>query len=90
MQLIDKAHKIVGHFRDQHTGEYIHQWYWWPKLVKDCREFCRSCKMCAHTKVPTTKPRGEIHSLLILTKLWDSIGMDFIGPFPELKGHNYL
>ncbi|KXN89040.1 hypothetical protein AN958_06391, partial [Leucoagaricus sp. SymC.cos] len=52
--------------------------------------FCRSCKMCTHTKAPTIKPRGEIHPLPIPTKLWDSIGMDFIGPFLELKGHNYL
>jgi hypothetical protein len=28
--------------------------------------------------------------LPILTKPWDSIGMDFIGPFPESKGFNYL
>ncbi|KXN87623.1 hypothetical protein AN958_08359, partial [Leucoagaricus sp. SymC.cos] len=52
--------------------------------------FCRACKMCAHIKAPTTKPRGEIHPLPIPIKLWDSIGMDFIGPFPESKRHNYL
>ncbi|KXN91913.1 hypothetical protein AN958_11359 [Leucoagaricus sp. SymC.cos] len=46
--------------------------------------------MCAHTKTLAIKPRGEIHSLLIPTKLWDSIGMDFIGPFSESKRHNYL
>ncbi|KXN92173.1 hypothetical protein AN958_09083 [Leucoagaricus sp. SymC.cos] len=46
--------------------------------------------MCTHTKVPTTKPRGKIHPLLIPTKPWDSIGMDFIGPFPKSKGHDYL
>ncbi|KXN88522.1 hypothetical protein AN958_07230 [Leucoagaricus sp. SymC.cos] len=46
--------------------------------------------MCAYIKVPTTKPRGEIHPLPIPTKLWDSIGIDFISLFPELKGHDYL
>ncbi|KXN92934.1 Pro-Pol polyprotein [Leucoagaricus sp. SymC.cos] len=88
--MINKAHEIVGHFRDQCTGEYLHQWYWWPKLVKDCREFCRFCEICAHVKAPTTKPRGEIYPLPIPTKPWDSIGMDFIGPFPKSKGHDYL
>ncbi|KXN88382.1 hypothetical protein AN958_07391, partial [Leucoagaricus sp. SymC.cos] len=52
--------------------------------------FCRSYKMCICTKAPTTKPRGKIHPLSIPTKLWDSIGMDFIGPFPKSKGHDYL
>jgi hypothetical protein len=28
--------------------------------------------------------------LPIPTKPWDFIGMDFIGPFPEAKGFNYL
>jgi hypothetical protein len=33
---------------------------------------------------------GKLHPLPIPTKPWDSIGMDFIGPFPESKGFNYL
>ncbi|KXN91391.1 hypothetical protein AN958_00914, partial [Leucoagaricus sp. SymC.cos] len=37
-----------------------------------------------------TKPRGKIYPLPISTKLWDSIGIDFIGPFSKSKGHNYL
>ncbi|KXN92726.1 hypothetical protein AN958_10078, partial [Leucoagaricus sp. SymC.cos] len=52
--------------------------------------FCRSCEMCAQMKALTTKLRGEIHLLPIPTKLWNSIGMDFISPFSELKGHDYL
>ncbi|KXN81670.1 hypothetical protein AN958_03945 [Leucoagaricus sp. SymC.cos] len=46
--------------------------------------------MCICTKASTIKPRGKIHPLLIPTKLWYSIEMDFIGLFSELKGHNYL
>ncbi|KXN93130.1 hypothetical protein AN958_00054, partial [Leucoagaricus sp. SymC.cos] len=52
--------------------------------------FCKLCNICACIKALTTKPRGKIHSLPILTKLWDSIKMDFISLFPELKGHDYL
>jgi hypothetical protein len=33
---------------------------------------------------------GKLHPLPIPIKPWDSIGMDFIGPFPESKGYNYL
>jgi hypothetical protein len=31
------------------------------------------------------KPMGKLYSLPIPTKPWDSIGMDFIGPFLNLK-----
>jgi hypothetical protein len=33
---------------------------------------------------------GKLHPLPIPIKPWDSIGMDFIGPFPKSKGFNYL
>jgi hypothetical protein len=41
-------------------------------------------------KGPTKKVIGKLHPLPIPTKPWDSIGMDFIGPFPESRGFNYL
>src|SRR5215475_1245429 len=33
---------------------------------------------------------GKVHELPIPNKPWDSIGMDFIGPFPEVNRCNYL
>jgi hypothetical protein len=36
------------------------------------------------------KVMGKLHPLPIPTKPWDSIRMDFIGPFPESRGFNYL
>jgi hypothetical protein len=59
-------------------------------MGKDLREFCESCEACTQAKGSTKKPMGKLHPLPIPTKPWDSIGMDFIGPFPESKGFNYL
>jgi len=36
------------------------------------------------------KPMGKLHPLPIATRPWDSIGMDFIGPFQQVDGYNYL
>lgn len=33
---------------------------------------------------------GLLHGLPIPDKPWSSIGMDFVGPFPEVDGYNYL
>jgi hypothetical protein len=35
-------------------------------------------------------PRGKLHSLPTPMRPWESIGMDFIRPFPESKGFDYL
>jgi hypothetical protein len=89
-QLIDQAHTALSHFGTQHTTKYLRRWYWWPRMGKDLHEFCESCEACARAKGSTKKPMGKLHPLPIPTKPWDSIGMDFIGPFPESKGFNYL
>jgi hypothetical protein len=89
-EVLTQAHQIVGHFGNQRTAEYVRRWYWWPHIAKDVREFCRTCESCQRSKTSTRPPAGKLHTLPIPTKPWDSIGMDFIGPFPESKGFNYL
>jgi hypothetical protein len=48
------------------------------------------CESCQRAKGLNTKPFGKLHLLTIPLKPWDSIGMDFIGPFLESKDCNYL
>ncbi|KXN93103.1 hypothetical protein AN958_00027, partial [Leucoagaricus sp. SymC.cos] len=52
--------------------------------------YCKTCKTCTHTKISTAKLSEQLHSLPILTQLWDGIEIDFVGPFPESKDYNYL
>ncbi|KXN93051.1 hypothetical protein AN958_10343, partial [Leucoagaricus sp. SymC.cos] len=52
--------------------------------------YCKIYKTCAHTKTSITKLSGQLHSLPILTQLWDRIGMDFVSPFSKSKGYNYF
>ena len=71
-------------------SKYIQRWYWWPRMVADSQVFCQSCEFCQWSKTATQKPMGLLHLLPVPIKPWDSIGTDFIGPFPESKGFNYL
>jgi hypothetical protein len=59
-------------------------------VAKDVEEFCKSCGACQMTKPSTQQPQGLLHSLPIPNRPWGSIGMDFLGPFPESHGSNYL
>lgn len=92
--IIERAHAILGHFGHQRTVEYIRHHYWWPRMVTEVRKFCSSCEDCARAKGSNQRPAGKLHSLPIPTKPWESIGMDFIGPFPEVERrgtkYNYL
>ena len=59
-------------------------------MLKDVCIFCKTCGICQTSKPTNQKLTGKLHPLPIPTKPWDSIGMDFIRPFPESKRYNYL
>jgi transposase InsO family protein len=88
--ILEQAHEVVGHFGPQRTSDYIRRWYWWPKIYVETKKFCDSCQTCATSKTSNQLPPGLLHSLPVPTRPWESIGMDFIGPFPEVDGKNYL
>lgn len=88
--VIDNAHTTIGHFGHRKTGEYIRRWYWWPTLGNDVLKFCLSCGTCQTTKPSNQAPAGLLHSMPIPTYPWQSISMDFLGPFPPCQGFDYL
>ena len=88
--VIDQAHTMLGHFGPQKTSEYVRRWFWWPRLGKDVDKFCVTCGTCQTAKPRNHLQPGWLHSLPIPTKPWISISMDFVGPFPQVKGYDYL
>jgi len=89
-RIIEQAHTIVGHFGPLKTSEYIRHWYWWPRLQYEVEKYGESCERCVRSKGEYRSPRGKLHSLPTPLRPWESIGMDFIGPFPESEGFDYL
>lgn len=49
-----------------------------------------SCGVCQTTKPSTQVPAGLLHSLPVPKYPWQSIAMDFLGPFPPSQGYDYL
>lgn len=88
--IIEQAHEVVGHFGPHKTSEYIRRSFWWPGINALTEKFCASCAICARAKPSNQKPAGLLHSLPVPDQPWESIGMDFIGPFPEAENKNYL
>jgi len=56
----------------------------------DTEKYCKSCEICAQAKGEYQKPAGKSHPLPIATRPWESIEINFIGPFLEVNGYNYL
>jgi hypothetical protein len=88
--VIVQAHEILGHFGPQKTAEYVRRHYWWPRIGQDVEQFCKTCPVCQTTKGSNQKIPGLLHSLPIPTRPWGSIAMNFVGPFPESAGFDYL
>lgn len=88
--MIDQAHRVISHKAAWKTRDYISRWFWWPTLAKDIETFCKSCGTCQTTKTSTARPKGLLHTLPVLEAPWQSIAMDFMGPFLECMGYDYL
>ena len=68
------------------TENYAHQYFWtfwWPTLGTDIKLFCKSCSTCQATKTSNQRPQSLLHSL-------PTIGMDFMGPFPQVSNFDYI
>ena len=88
--IIHQAHESVGHLGARRTGDYVRRWYWWPSIGHEIDKFCRSCGRCQTTKVSNQRPARLLHSMPAPDRPWHSIAMDFVGPFPECEGKDYL
>ena len=88
--IINHAHTTIGHFGQLCTSRYICCYYWWLTMATNIKLFCSLCPSCQVTKDSTKRPAGLLHTLPIPDWLWQSVGMDFMGPLPKLNGHDYL
>ena len=88
--IIDHAHTIIGHFSQSKTAQYIRRYFQWMSMAQDVEAFCTSCAACAAAKDTNSKLKGLLHGLPIPDRPWQSIGMDVMGPLPQLNNFNYL
>ena len=88
--LLDACHRTLGHLGSHKTLEYVRRWFWWPLIAKDVEDFCKSCGPCQASKPSRERPLGWVHTMPIPGRPWESVGMDFSGPYPEIKGFNYI
>ena len=88
--IINHAHNIIGHFGQFKTAQYIRRYFWWPSMSHGIELYCKTCGIYMTTKDVNSKPTGLLHSLPIPDRLWQSIGIDFMGPLQKSNNFDYL
>lgn len=78
-----------GHRDAKATLKRLQRQYIWPSIESDIQNYCDTCPDCDRTKRPWPQ-RGDLHPLDV-TKLFEYVQMDLIGPLPTtLSGNAYI
>jgi hypothetical protein len=92
LQLIREAHtsKVARHFGVGKKISNLHRYVYWPRMQDYVAWYIRGCILCCTNK-PGNRKKGIYHPLLVPTRPWESIFMDFVGGLPTMRnGHDYL
>lgn len=73
------------------TVHRILEKYYWPRMIRDVREYVKTCEQCQLSKHPNYSTRVPMGNQKVVEGPWDSISIDFLGPFPRSrKGNTYI
>ncbi|KAJ2917183.1 hypothetical protein MD484_g3247, partial [Candolleomyces efflorescens] len=81
--VISEAHLVLAHLGARKTITYLRDHVYWKDLVSDVKVFCDTCPTCKQNKPDNQRPYGLLNPLPVPLYPWDSIGVDFVGPFPD-------
>lgn len=73
---------ISGHLGYVKTADKVKKRYWWPGIDKDIMNYVLTCPKCLARKPTSQKPAGLLQPIKTY-QLWERIGIDLLGPFPE-------
>ncbi|XP_038989072.1 uncharacterized protein LOC120112931 [Phoenix dactylifera] len=79
-----------GHFSTKKTAAKILQCgFYWSTLFKDSHNFCKACERCQKLGGITCRNMMPLNPILII-KIFDCWGIDFMDPFPPSFGNLYI
>lgn len=79
-----------GHLGVNRTYRKLALNYWWPQLAADVAEHVRSCEHCIKEKTARRTSKEIFAKAPIPTGVFQSLAMDFTGPFPMCEDFKYL
>ena len=80
-----------GHFGLKRTYERVRQHFYFRKMVKHICNYVEQCQKCQMTKVPRSKNPSHFRSLPLVTRPFERVGMDLVGPLKmSTDGNSYI
>jgi hypothetical protein len=64
--------------------------FYWPNMKKDFDQYVQECMLCLRNKDSTGKPIGDPKIPDIPLRPWESIAIDFLGPFSVSDGYQNI
>lgn len=92
-QLISEAHDLPtsGHLGVFKTYHRLAVLYYWPKMRADVAAYVRKCHTCLSQKPEQKSPPGLMLSRSYVSKPWEVISADLMGPLPKSsQGYRFI
>ncbi|XP_024178407.1 uncharacterized protein LOC112184382 [Rosa chinensis] len=84
------SHTCGGHFGGKKTAFKILQaGFFWPTLFKDSHDYAKKCDRCQRVGRITSRDQMPLTNI-IEVEIFDTWGIDFMGPFPNSNGFEYI
>ena len=88
---INHESPLAGHMGFSRTLEWLKEKYWWPTIRSDVENWAKSCEHCQAHKEPPSKDRNKVIMPIPVSRIFEILGMDIMGPFPETeRGNQYI
>ena len=81
---------LTGHGGQKRTLLAVKKYFMWPRMEEEIIDYVRTCKVMPDVKARRGKALGLLQQMLIPSRPWDVISMDFIVDLPPSRGHNIL
>lgn len=91
-KLLELTHSNLqgGHSSYEKILQKAMRHFYWLRLKKDVKTFIRECDVCQRMKVKNTRHNGLLQPLLISSKPWIHIVINFVEDLPNSQGLNCL
>nr|GEU88310.1 DNA-directed DNA polymerase [Tanacetum cinerariifolium] len=63
--------------------------FFWPSIYRDAHDMIKTCDTCQRQGKISQRDEMPQNAILVY-EIFDVWGIDFIGPFPSLKGNKYI
>lgn len=81
---------LGGHSSYLKTLYRVKQDFFWWGMKFDVKDHVEQCEVCQRIQVETTRPGGLLQPLLIPSKPWTDINLDFVDSLPKSHGFEVI